>query len=440
MRRLRILGRPCPPKTGGLWKAGVATLAAAALLAGPGAGHASGPRIDEQGAVGTALGGAFTAQADDPSAIYYNPGGLGFLQKGGVIAGTSVQTVNEFLFQGLSPGDAAGTSGELDTSNEILLHAYWAKPLTPNVVVGLGAFQPFFMKTQWADEGSFAGRLDTTAAELTTYDVNGALSLRLTRSFSLGVGAVYRTAEIGHDRRLARFNPLSNSTEDVATVSLETDQEGAFGWNAGFVYRPSPAFSFGVSYRSAIDQDYDGAALLTQIATGDAQFDQLVAASLPFGVDLPVATSLELPATARVGLAFGLGQNTVLELGGDWTAWSSVDAVAFDFLSEPSFDQTIDLDLDDAVAFRLGLRLKNLSGSEWRFGAVFDESAQPTETFGPFWADVESASASVGWGKDWLGIALKWTELTETSVRNSATDFNGTYSGNRWSITLSIAP
>jgi len=411
---------------------------AGTLLLGPGATEAGGFRIDEQGATATALGGAFVAQADDPSAVYYNPAGLSFLKAGGFAAGTSVQTLGELQFQGGSPGIAGGTSGELDGGSEILLHAYWVQPLAPNVVLGLGAFQPFFMKNSWANPETFSGRLLTTQAEIDTYDVNANLSLRLTKRFSLGVGAVYRVAEISHGRRLSRFNPLTGEDADVGTVAITTDQESGIGWNAGFLLKASEKLSFGASYRSAIDLTYAGAGLLTQVATGNSQFDTLIAATIPFGTDLPVSTTLELPDTLRVGFAFGLGKSATVEVDADWTGWSSVQSLPFEFTSEPSFSQTIDLRLDDAVAYRFGLRLKQLSGAEFRFGFVFEESAQTAGTLNPFLADADTNAASFGWGKDWLGIALKWTERTDATTRTNPDDFNGTYSGNQWSATLAL--
>ena len=43
--------------------------------------YTGGFQINEHGAKAMGMGGAFTAQASDPSAIFFNPAGLGF-QKG----------------------------------------------------------------------------------------------------------------------------------------------------------------------------------------------------------------------------------------------------------------------------------------------------------------------------------------------------------------------
>src|SRR3954451_7898666 len=58
----------------------VSALAPAAFASG-------GFEIDEQSAPGVGMAGAQTAIADDPSAIYYNPAGLGFQPGFGALIG-----------------------------------------------------------------------------------------------------------------------------------------------------------------------------------------------------------------------------------------------------------------------------------------------------------------------------------------------------------------
>ncbi len=404
----------------------------------PGPTHASGFRFDDQGTKAAGLSSAFTAQADDPSAIFYNPGGVAFLEEGGVLIGTSILRLQDGSFQGLSPGSAAGTNGEQDSLSDTLVHAYWAKPLNPAVVIGVGLYQPFHLHTEWLDSASFAGRGLITQAELNTYDLVPTLSLRLTDKLGLGFGGIYRSSELSHSRRLARFNPLTGETQDVATSDFDTDLEAAFGWQAGILHKVSKGFSWGLTYRSAIETDYDGAGRLTQLASGSRQFDDLVRATTPFDLDLPVATTLELPETASFGLAFHFGEALTLELDADWTGWSTVQQLNLDFLSEPDFSQEISLLLDDTLTFRAGLLLKLASGSQLRFGYALEESSQPVTTLGPFLADSDTNSASVGWGKDWLGIALRWSEADDIATRTNVNDVNGLYGRTVWAVTLAV--
>ena len=55
-------------------------LIAGLSVAGTGLVQAAGFNIYEAGVRATALGGAFTATADDGSALFYNPAGLSFME------------------------------------------------------------------------------------------------------------------------------------------------------------------------------------------------------------------------------------------------------------------------------------------------------------------------------------------------------------------------
>lgn len=105
-----------------------------------------------------ALGGAFVAQADDPSTIFYNPGALGILEdKPKLTGGLIFSALNQSLFQGLPPGRGAGTTGEQESSIEPMIHVYGAMPVTPKIRLGIGFYSPFFLSTRWANKNDFSG-------------------------------------------------------------------------------------------------------------------------------------------------------------------------------------------------------------------------------------------------------------------------------------------
>src|SRR4051795_1599429 len=67
------------------------------MLAVSGAAFGAGFGLFEQGAKATAMGGAFAATADDPSAIFYNPAGIAQQRHMSILAGgTIINFANEF--------------------------------------------------------------------------------------------------------------------------------------------------------------------------------------------------------------------------------------------------------------------------------------------------------------------------------------------------------
>lgn len=102
---------------------------------------AGGFQINEQGAKAMGMGGAFTAQANDPSAIFFNPAGLGFQKGTKVMFGTTLifpstsSTKTKMKSQIFYPSNFYGTYG-----------------MDNGVSFGLGVYKPFGFGTEW--EGS----------------------------------------------------------------------------------------------------------------------------------------------------------------------------------------------------------------------------------------------------------------------------------------------
>lgn len=417
-------------------------LAAGLLLAAP-VVHAGGFSVFDQGAKGAGLAGAFVAQADDASAVYYNPAGMAFFDGPAVAAGALARRFNDAQFQGLAPGLGAGETGDQQISIDLASqHAYWVQPMRPGLAFGLGLYTPFYLSNEWKDPGDFPGRTLSTAAEIQTYDANGALAFRLGKTLGIGLGVVVRGSEISNTRRIQRSDPddPDGPPLDVASLVAETDLETAVGWNLGILHRPTCCVSWGLTYRSGIDVDHVGSAVLTQIPTGNDQLDDLIAGSLPFGDELALRTTLDYPAVAAAGVAFQVSPASLFELDVNHTEWSRVEGLAFALPNNPTLGQVVPLALDDALAVRLGFRYETRTGTQFRAGVAFEETPQPDATVSPFLADADRTTVALGWGKDWLDLALQWVQYDDRTVTTSFADLNGTWSTDslRLAVTISL--
>ncbi len=414
-------------------------LVSATLLIGADGARADGYSFFSQGAKAMGLGGAFVAQADDPSAVFYNLAGPAVAEGKAAALGVALSTLNESLYQGLSPGIGAGTAAAQDDGSSLLPHAYFIQPLSDTVKLGFGLTTPFNFKTEWAEPDSFAGRTVSTAAELVTYDLIAGLSIRLSPTFGFGAGAVYRSSELTQNRRLQRFNPAAGEEQDVADVAFETDFSDGIGWTVGLIHKPSERFSWGVSYRSPIDIDYNAIGRLTQVSTGNDQLDAILRLSLPYDEDLATATSLEFPEVLTVGFAVGLTKALTLEIDAESTGWSNVQQVDFDFLTDSTFDSTIRQDFDDTLSLRAGLQYTTLIGIQLRLGMAMEESPQPDATVGPFFADADRTVLAVGVGLDWIDLAFMWIDSEQRIISDQIDDLNGNYRSSAWQLGLTLS-
>jgi len=395
----------------------------------------AGFSIFAQGAKPSGMGLAFTAVADDPSAIFYNPAGLGWQKHFSAQAGGSVLTKTEGDFEGANPfpGTGFGVEGQHETSH-LLPTFYAVVPLTSNINFGLGIFAPYGLGFRWDDAEQFSGRYIAQNAVIRSADVNPVVSLQLAPSFAIAVGADYRLSKVTLERNRFAINPFTQSVVDVAHIKLDSeiqDNDG-WGWNAGFLWKPVGVISLGAAYRSSIEIDYEGEGKFTQRLTGNAAFDAAVAAGLPQGRQ-DVAVTIEFPASANFGAAINLPADFLLSLEADWTEWSSFDELFIDFENTAIPDLDRLTNWDDSWAYRAGLE-KKWGSFAVRAGYYFDESPQPIRDVGPILADADRNAYTLGfgynterWGVDISDIYIDF-EQRDTRGEESTDQFFGRYS------------
>ena len=398
--------------------------------------RAAGFGIFEQGTRARGQGMAFTGQADDPSALFYNVGGLAFLDRRDFAVGLTVVTSSEAEFRGADPSPGSDARGEQETLLETPAHAYWVEPVNRDWNFGVGLESPFGLSTEWSDPAEFAGRYLSTRAALRALDLNPSVGYKLTPELGVGVGLVARFSDVELERFLPANVPGTSIVLDAGRVELESDFEPGLGWNAGLLHRPSERFSWGLSYRSRVRVDYDGEARFTQIPTGIPPLDAAIAAVIPFGPEVPVSTEIEFPDMASLGVSFAAGPALRVQLDANWTGWSSFDAVPLTFPGRPLLDSEIEQEWDDAMNYRAGLAWTRAAGDQWRFGLVLDETPQPDEHVSPLLADADRLGLTLGWGRDFrsysLDLAVMILDFDERTTRTNADGFNGTYESTAW--------
>lgn len=408
---------------------------------------AGGFEIYNQAGKATALGGAFIAQADDPSAIFYNPGAVALLEKKpAVTVGIAMFSNGDSIFQGVAPGLATGFNGAQESILTPLPHLFIVKELGNFVKVGLGTYSNFFLDTKWALPDDFPGRALSLETKLTSIDINPVISFKLTPNLGFGLGAVYRSTELGLVRRLQFTNPITNEVQDFASRRIDTPFEAGIGWNAGVVYRflnmkkgTKKRLSLGAMARSGIEVDFAGIGRLTQISTGNEGLDQVIRAANPFDQDLGMTTRIVYPEQIGVGVAVLLTDRMTFEVDVVATEWSSFESLDLNFPFNPLLSETIPADFEDTTTIRTGLRFRIKSGAEYRAGVVIDESPVPDSTLGPTFPDADSTGLGFGYGKDFLDLSLMWVEFERRSSRDNPNGFNGNYASNAWTFVVSIS-
>jgi long-chain fatty acid transport protein len=435
-------------------------VAAALLLAAGSPAFGAGFGIFEHGSKAMGMAGAFTAQADDPSLLFHNAGGLAFVDEDELAAGVTWIKGSEAEFEGAAPFPGSGVRAEQELLSEFPPHIYYVAPINNTWKWGVGVTAPFGLVTEWKNPSTFAGRFISSKAALEGIDLNPTLGWQISPNFGLGLGAIARLSTVELNRNVATVNPFTQTAVDVGRVKIEGDgYDTGYGWNAGLLHKVTPRLSWGLSYRSKISIDYQGEGRLTQISTGNAQLDALVRARTPFDTNLPVKTTVDFPDMASLGVAVGITPRLLVEVDANWTGWSSFEEVVIqgdDATARAVFGPNttnpaqargtvIPEGWEDVMNYRLGVKMQNGPTTEWRFGYVYDETPQPEEVVSPLLPDANRNGFTVGYGSTGPGlkwdVALMYLKFDERERHRTLPNepvYHGTYNTTAWLLGLTV--
>ena len=404
------------------------------------AAFGAGFSIFEQGAKASGMAGAFVATADDPSAMFYNPAGLAG-QPLSVLAGaTFINFSNEFNGDPNSEY-TSGSSGKFDRHTFVPPNMYGVIPVGDRLTLGVAVFSAWGLRTDWADP--WIGRFESRDADLKTVSFQPTVAFKVSDAFSVGGGIEYRRARVFLNQNipLPFPNPFTGRLTDIGNVRLASDYGSDIGWNLGVLFRPTERLRFGASYRSDMTMDLEGEADFTQISTGNAQLDAVVAQTFPH--DDTISTEFPFPAVAAIGVAFSPNDRWDVEFDVTHMTWSNFEALDVEFTDQPARSFTREQNWDDSSAYRLGANINATSDWDVRLGVVYDQNPQPTEAVSPLLPDADRWGGTFGAGwhhgpfvVDGSVMALHF--LKRSTEGQHPEGFDGTYQTDAvlWSFNL----
>jgi len=362
-----------------------------ALGAGPVFG--SGYSIYEQGAEAMANAGAFTARADDASAMFFNPAGLLGLEGKRLYVGTHA------IFLTGSEFEDAGTGQEYDQSDNIAWPSvgFFTHKVSDRLAYGLGFTSPFGLKTEW--DQNFSGRFISRESNLAVVNFNANLAFKLGNNWAGAVGLDYARADVREISRNLDLSPLLMAP--VEGFSKLTGDGTDIGWNAAVRWAGESGWRWGLSYRAEMTPEVEGT----------IEFEGIPAPIAALFPDGPGTADIPLPATAATGVAL-VKDKWEAEFDIVWTGWSAFDRLQVDLenntvvanpMPPPATVPVVD-DLDqieewdDTYSFRAGFSYHVNDHHEWRAGAYYDQNPIPDEHVRPRLPDADRTSAQVGYG------------------------------------------
>ncbi len=282
--------------------------------------HAQMFRIQGQGTAASGMANAFVAQADDPSAIHYNPAGMTQLPGvqvmfGGLLSGGSTNFTSPSGVH--ATGDRNGSLAWPPPAHTFITANLKDLGMTAlgELTVGVGLTVPFGSVTRWPEDGPF--RTTTTFNTLPLLDIKPTVGYRLSRDLSLGVGADIYTFSGLFGEGHAEQRSISPGGLAPAGSTLELyGKDTAVGFNTSLLYTAlrngdgQPVANIGIVYRSQATLHLAGALLANGRKVQDA------------------TTTLVLPQVISGGIALWPVRTPErewkLELDVDYVGWKSV--------------------------------------------------------------------------------------------------------------------
>ncbi|MDF0667263.1 MAG: outer membrane protein transport protein [Nitrospira sp.] len=357
------------------------------------------PRVYGQGSAASGMGNAFAAQADDPSALHYNPAGMAQLR--------GVQTMAGLTFVGGTTGFTSQTGISVTGDHNGAFawpgpgHAYITAnlqglgvSLLDKLTVGVGVTTPFGSVLRWPDDGPF--RTVTTFTALPLFDIKPTFAYQLLPNLSIGVGADIYTFASFFGEGQAERQLISPGGLAPAESQLEVSGKGtAPGFNVGALYTAlrngegQPVANVAVVYRSQATLHLDGALLVNGVKAQDA------------------TTTLVLPQVITGGIALwpvrNIEREWKAELNVDYVGWNSVQNLDIHLASGTVIPQP--QNWTDTYAILIGteyrwLKIERLPGWEiaLRGGYTYQQAQVSDLNFSPGVpsADLHVMSTGVG--------------------------------------------
>jgi long-chain fatty acid transport protein len=369
------------------------------------AAFSGGFQLNEHGARAMGQGGAFAARASDLSAMYFNPAGLAYQDGIQAYLGVTLIMPKTSFF---GP-DQLNTNQETKMVSQTFnpINVYASCQILDNLVVGMSVNNPYGLGTEWPADWS--GRFISTKVDLQTFFYTPTVAYKFGDSFSLGVGMNYATGKVTLKR------VLSDPFDPHANADIEANGTGT-GWNVGAMYKASKDLSIGVSYRSQVKID----------ATGTATFDPMRSV-YPAG---DVTSSLTLPATGFLGVAFSPMKNLSLEADYQYVGWSSYKELAVTFKKDNSVSVS-PKNYEDTYLIRVGGEYA-MGDLQLRAGYIYDHTPAPTMYVEPLLPDASRNEVSVGLGYKLtkhlsVDLAYLYIKFDQRKAVGTALNFDGTY-------------
>lgn len=335
-------------------------------------------------------GFAFIGEADNPSAVVYNPAGLTQL-KGESLLSLSAMPIS------LATDYKSDSGNKANMENKVLwipdfyyVNDFGVKDF--NFGVGFGSY--WGLQTKWSDD-SFAKYVATSTA-ITTKSAMFTTGYKVNDQLSLGLGIDYLMAQIDEDKQLAQPGGSDGS------LKLKGD-DGNAGYRLSALYKFDKANSLGFQYCSQVRLKFDGKLYMNDLNTAYLNYAAIFGGA---SYITKISAAMTLPQNAGLGYSFKPDDKWLFNCDAGWIGWSSIKQQSIQIKDETdpyrlavlNSGNPVAMNWKDSYTFCLGGEYALNNKTKLRAGYFYEQHAVPESTWNPSLPDSDVNAFTIGAG------------------------------------------
>lgn len=336
---------------------------------------------------------AFVGIADDPSAIFYNPGGLAFYDYSFRFNVEGVYVIPKDAY---TPPFGTTVYSKLKSEYPQAFLAYkrgrWS--------FAIGLYSPY-------GQGGVDWKREQIGVPLKSvfgiYSITPAVSYKLSDKVSIGANLNYY------------YGSLEVETEDAVYGPVKVNQTGnAYTGGFGILIHPNDKIGIGLTFHGPANITIKGKTNL-------------------MGMDFDSESKAKLPYNVEFGLSYRASDNFIFGIGVGYSHWSVMKKLEGTIKNVPvapgvfmDLDASQDLNFRDIVNFKMGGEYVFDSGLALRLGMAYDTKSQPDETLDPANIDVDKVVFMGGIGYSLGKFNLNFAAIYANGKERTVTQQIGT--------------
>ena len=360
---------------------------------------AEGYQVNTLSAKQGGMGHTGVAQKLGAESMYFNPAGLGFMDKTldlsasvNAISATAKAKVNDTWY-------------ETDNGISTPLMISAAFNIYDNLKAGINIYTPYGSSIDWTV--NWPGAVLNQSVDLATYTVQPTVAWRITPKLSIGAGLMVSWGNVDLNKGLVIPSTLDAMLQGMgsdarfnntmpASVNLTGNADVAYGFNIGAMYDINKKWTVGVNFRSKMTM---------KVKAGDAKVSyaneiarNILEPKLGLINEANFKAEMPMPSVLTFGVSYRPLDALLLAFDAQLTGWSTYKTLNINFLDPAvsSYDQHLVKDYKNAWAFRLGAQYALTGRLDLRAGFIVDMAPVNKNYYNPETPGMTKIEPSLG--------------------------------------------